>query len=108
MLTASDGSEPCVGGPSDVRRSRGGLSCFSERVRLFDFTLKGLRARVNERRQLLIRQRGAFIWRCNPNGWIWLPAPLSRSAWTYFSILGNFASACRPVIYVRVVINECR
>jgi len=38
-----------------------GLSCFSESVPLFDFTLKRWRTRVSELRQLLIRRRGVFI-----------------------------------------------
>jgi hypothetical protein len=77
-------------------------------VPLFVFTLNGQRARVNELLPPLMKQRGNFIERWNPNGWIWRPVPRSSSAWICFSKPRNFASVCHRLIYVPIVMNECR
>ena len=74
---------------------------------LFVFTLNGRRTRVKRLRQPSIRQRGVSIWRWNPNGWIWRPVRRLSSVWICSYKLGNFASVYRPLICVRIVINEC-
>jgi hypothetical protein len=74
----------------------------------FVFTLNGRRTRVKRLRRPSIWQRGVFIWRWNPNGWIWQPVPRLLSVWICSCKVGNFACACRPPIYVAIVRNECR
>jgi hypothetical protein len=78
-----------------LQRERAAIRLYIEKV-----------ANASERASAAIDQTtGRFHWRCNPSEWIWPP---SRRAWIYSSILENFASACRPVIYVPMIINECR
>jgi hypothetical protein len=82
--------------------------CFGERVPLFVFTLNGRRTRVSELRSPLMRPRGNFIKRWNPNGWIWRLVPRSSSVWICSSKPGNFASVCHRRICVPFVAVGCR
>jgi hypothetical protein len=79
-----------------------------KRVLLFVFTLNGRRMRANELQPPLMKQRGNFIKRWNPNGWIWRPVPRSSNMWICFFKVGNFASVYHRLIYVPTVMNECR
>jgi hypothetical protein len=76
-------------------------------VRLFAFILNALRTRVNELRPPLMSQRGNFIKRWNPNGWIWRLVPRSSSVWICFSKPGNFASVYLRLICVSTAMDEC-